>query len=73
MKNASEGALKGILGYTNDMVVSQDFVGDKRASIFDEHAGMMLSPNFAKIVSWYDNETGFSNKLTDLLYHSSTL
>ena len=73
MKEASEGELKGILGYTEDAVVSQDFVGDKRTSIFDKDAGIMLSPTFVKLVSWYDNETGYSNKLTDLLIHSSTL
>lgn len=73
MKTASEGELKGILGYTEDQVVSQDFIGDKRTSIFDKGAGIMLSPNFVKVVSWYDNETGYSNKLTDLLEYSSTL
>lgn len=73
MKAASEGELKGILGYTEDMVVSQDFVGDKRTSIFDKDAGIMLSPTFVKLVSWYDNETGYSNKLVDLLLYSSTL
>ena len=73
MKAASEGELKGILGYTEDLVVSQDFVGDKRTSIFDKDAGIMLSPNFVKLVSWYDNETGYSNKLTDLLLHSASL
>ena len=73
MKNASEGELKGILGYTEDQVVSQDFIGDKRTSIFDKGAGIMLSPKFVKVVSWYDNESGFSNKLTDLLEYSSTL
>ena len=73
MKKASEGELKGILGYTEDQVVSQDFIGDKRTSIFDKGAGIMLSPNFVKVVSWYDNEAGFSNKLTDLLEYSSTL
>ncbi len=73
MKAASEGELKGILGYTEDMVVSQDFVGDKRTSIFDKDAGIMLSPNFVKLVSWYDNETGYSNKLTDLLVYSASL
>lgn len=56
IKAASEGELKGILGYTEDAVVSQDFVGDKRTSIFDKDAGIMLSPNFVKLVSWYDNE-----------------
>lgn len=73
MKAASEGELKGILGYTEDLVVSQDFIGDKRTSIFDKDAGIMLSPNFVKLVSWYDNETGYSNKLTDLLVHSASL
>ena len=73
MKAASEGELKGILGYTEDAVVSQDFVGDKRTSIFDKDAGIMLSPTFVKLVSWYDNETGYSNKLTDLLIHSASL
>lgn len=73
MKTASEGDLKGILGYTEDQVVSQDFIGDKRTSIFDKGAGIMLSPKFVKVVSWYDNEAGFSNKLTDLLVYSSTL
>lgn len=73
MKSASEGELKGILGYTEDLVVSQDFVGDKRTSIFDKDAGIMLSPTFVKVVSWYDNEMGYSNKLVDLLTYSSTL
>lgn len=73
IKAASEGELKGILGYTEDLVVSQDFVGDKRTSIFDKDAGIMLSPNFVKLVSWYDNEMGYSNKLVDLLVHSASL
>jgi len=73
IKAASEGELKGILGYTEDAVVSQDFVGDKRTSIFDKDAGIMLSPNFVKLVSWYDNEMGYSNKLVDMLVHSSSL
>lgn len=73
MKAASEGELKGILGYTEDAVVSQDFVGEKRTSVFDKDAGIMLSPNFVKLVSWYDNEMGYSNKLTDLLVHSASL
>lgn len=67
IKAASEGELKGILGYTEDAVVSQDFIGDKRTSIFDKDAGIMLSPNFVKLVSWYDNEMGYSNKLVDML------
>ena len=66
MKNASENDLLGILGYCDDLVVSQDFIGDKRTSIFDANAGMELNPNFFKIISWYDNECGYSNKLLDL-------
>ena len=73
MKAASEGELKGILGYTEDAVVSQDFIGEKRTSVFDKDAGIMLSPTFVKVVSWYDNEMGYSNKLTDLLVHSASL
>ena len=65
-KSASEGALKGILGYTEEAVVSQDFVGDTRTSIVDAEAGMELNPQFFKIVSWYDNEAGYSSKLVDL-------
>ena len=66
MKTASEGSMKGVLGYTEEAVVSQDFVGDARTSIFDAGAGIQLSPKFVKVVSWYDNETGYSNKLVDL-------
>lgn len=73
IKAASEGELKGILGYTEDAVVSQDFVSDPRTSIFDKEAGIMLSPTFVKLVSWYDNEWGYSNKLADLLVHSASL
>lgn len=73
VKAASEGALKGILGYTEDAVVSQDFVGEKHTSVFDKNAGIMLSPNFVKLVSWYDNEMGYSNKLVDMLIHSASL
>ncbi|WPO82212.1 type I glyceraldehyde-3-phosphate dehydrogenase [Chryseobacterium sp. JJR-5R] len=73
IKSASEGELKGILGYTEDAVVSQDFVGDKRTSIFDKDAGIMLSPKFVKLVSWYDNEMGYSNKLVDMLIHAASL
>ncbi len=69
MKSAADGELKGILGYTEDEVVSQDFVGDARTSIFDAKAGIQLSPNFVKVVSWYDNEWGYSNKIVDLLVH----
>jgi glyceraldehyde 3-phosphate dehydrogenase len=73
MKDASEGELKGILGYTEDAVVSQDFLGDARTSIFDADAGIALNDNFVKIVSWYDNEWGYSNKIVDLLQHMSTV
>ena len=69
LKAASEGALKGILGYTEDDVVSTDFLTDPRTSIFDAKAGIQLSPTFVKLVSWYDNEWGYSNKLVDLLVH----
>jgi glyceraldehyde 3-phosphate dehydrogenase len=67
MKDASEGELKGILGYTEDDVVSEDFKGDARTSIFDAKAGIALNDNFVKVVSWYDNEWGYSNKLIDLI------
>ncbi|MBO0330214.1 MULTISPECIES: type I glyceraldehyde-3-phosphate dehydrogenase [Flavobacteriaceae] len=73
MKEASEGELAGILGYTDEDVVSQDFVGDARTSIFDAEAGIELSSNFFKVVSWYDNETGYSNKLVDLALHAASL
>jgi glyceraldehyde 3-phosphate dehydrogenase len=67
MKEASEGELKGILGYTEDDVVSQDFLGDARTSIFDAKAGIALNDRFMKVVAWYDNEWGYSNKLVDLV------
>jgi len=67
MKEASEGDLKGILGYTEDEVVSTDFVGDARTSIFDAKAGISLNENFVKVISWYDNEWGYSNKIVDLV------
>ncbi|WDF70400.1 type I glyceraldehyde-3-phosphate dehydrogenase [Sphingobacterium oryzagri] len=66
MKEAAEGDLKGILGYTEDEVVSSDFLGDARTSIFDAKAGISLNDNFVKVVSWYDNEWGYSNKIIDL-------
>ena len=66
MRDASENELKGILGYTDEAVVSQDFIGDPRTSIFDSGAGIQLDNNFFKIISWYDNEFGYSNKLIDL-------
>jgi glyceraldehyde 3-phosphate dehydrogenase len=69
MKEASEGELKGILGYTDEMVVSSDFLGDSHTSIFDEKAGIMLNDHFVKLVSWYDNEWGYSNKVLDLIKH----
>jgi len=67
MKKASEGELKGILGYTEDQVVSSDFLGDARTSIFDADAGIALNDTFVKVVSWYDNEWGYSNKTVDLI------
>ncbi len=67
MKEASEGELKGILGYTEDAVVSSDFLGDPRTSIFDAKAGIALTDTFVKVVSWYDNEIGYSNKVLDLI------
>jgi glyceraldehyde 3-phosphate dehydrogenase len=73
MKSASEGELSGILGYTDEAVVSQDFVGDARTSIFDAEAGIELNENFFKIISWYDNECGYSNKLIDLAKHVNSL
>ena len=66
MKKASEGELKGILGYTNEAVVSTDFRNDSRTSIFDEKAGIQLDPTFVKVVSWYDNEWGYSNKVCEM-------
>ncbi|MBA6314739.1 type I glyceraldehyde-3-phosphate dehydrogenase [Cellulophaga baltica] len=72
-KAASEGDLKGILGYTEEAVVSQDFIGDARTSIFDAGAGIELNSKFFKLVSWYDNEAGFSNKMLDLVQHVSKL
>tara|TARA_R110001632_G_scaffold43376_6_gene110046 strand:+ start:47516 stop:48517 length:1002 start_codon:yes stop_codon:yes gene_type:complete len=74
MKSASEsGPMVGVLGYTEDLVVSQDFVGDTRTSIFDAKAGIALNDNFVKIVSWYDNEMGYSTKIVDLIEYSATL
>lgn len=73
MKAASEGSMAGVLGYTEDSVVSQDFVGDTRTSIFDANAGIALNDNFVKIVSWYDNEIGYSTKIVDLIEYSASL
>ena len=67
MKAASEGEMAGVLGYTEDEVVSADFIGDARTSIFDAKAGIQLSPTFVKVVSWYDNEWGYSNKVLELI------
>ena len=69
MKEASEGSLKGFLGYTEDPVVSTDFIHDPRSSIFDQGAGIELNGNFFKLVSWYDNEWGYSNRVVDLMKH----
>ena len=69
MKKASENELKGILGYTEDEVVSSDFLGDARTAIFDAKAGIALTDTFVKVVSWYDNEIGYSNKVLDLVAH----
>ncbi len=73
MKSASEGDLKGILGYTEDAVVSNDFLGDFRTSIFDAGAGIMLSPTFVKVVSWYDNEMGYSAKVVELIEYMDSV
>jgi len=69
MKKASENELKGILGYTEEAVVSSDFIGDSRTSIFDAEAGIMLNPNFVKVISWYDNEMGYSHKILELIVY----
>ena len=71
MKSASEGELKGILGYTDEAVVSQDFVGESETSVFDSQAGIALTDTFVKVVSWYDNEMGYSYKIVDLVAHIS--
>ena len=73
MKEASETYLKGILGYTEEEVVSSDFIGDARTSIFDAKAGIALTDKFVKLVSWYDNEWGYSNKVLDLIAHMDTV
>ena len=71
MKEASEGELKGILGYTEDAVVSSDFLGDARTSIFDANAGVYLTDTFVKVISWYDNEWGYSNKLLEMIVYTA--
>ena len=73
MKAASEGELKGVLGYTEDPVVSSDFLGDPRTSVFDAEAGIALTDSFVKVVSWYDNECGYSNKMVDLIRYMSSV
>ena len=73
LKAEAEGALKGILGYTEDAVVSSDFLGDTRTSIFDAKAGIALTDTFVKLVSWYDNETGYSNKVLDLITYMASV
>jgi glyceraldehyde 3-phosphate dehydrogenase len=72
MKAASEGPMKGVLGYTEDAVVSNDFLGDSRTSIFDAGAGIQLSPTFVKVVSWYDNEWGYSSKVIELVEYMAS-
>ena len=73
MKFASENELKGILGYTEDEVVSQDFVSESRTSVFDANAGIELNSNFYKLIAWYDNEYGYANKIVDLIQYSASL
>ncbi|MFC2137278.1 type I glyceraldehyde-3-phosphate dehydrogenase [Bacteroidota bacterium] len=73
MKKASEGELKGVLGYTEEAVVSNDFIGDERTSIFDAGAGISLSANFVKVVSWYDNEMGYSTKVLELIEYMDSV
>lgn len=73
IKEASETTMKGILGYTNEEVVSQDFNGSSLSSIFDSNAGIALNSKFVKVVSWYDNEWGYSNRMADLAYHVATV
>jgi len=73
MKSASENEMAGVLGYTEDLVVSQDFIGDTRTSVFDANAGIALTDNFVKVVAWYDNEIGYSTKIVDLIEYSASL
>jgi len=73
MKKASEGELKGILGYAEDAVVSSDFIGDARTSIFDAGSGIALNDNFVKVISWYDNEWGYSVKVIDLINYIASV
>ena len=69
LKETAEGPMKGILDYTEDAVVATDFIGDEHSSIFDADAGIALTPTFVKLVSWYDNEMGYSNRVLDLMNH----
>ncbi len=73
LKNAANGELNGVLGYTEDEVVSSDFIGEARTSVFDAKAGISLNDNFVKLVSWYDNEWGYSNKVVELICHMATV
>lgn len=73
IKAAADGDMKGVLGYTEEAVVSSDFIGDARTSIFDAEAGIMLNPNFVKLVSWYDNEWGYSSKVLDMIAHMASV
>lgn len=72
IKEAAEGPLKGILGYTDEQVVSSDFVSDTHSSVFDAAAGISLNNNFVKLISWYDNEYGYSNRVVDLIKYIQT-
>jgi len=69
MKEAANGPLKGIMGYTEEEAVSSDFIGSSYSSVFDANAGIALSPTFVKLISWYDNEWGYSSRLVDLIIH----
>ncbi|MEI7504908.1 MAG: type I glyceraldehyde-3-phosphate dehydrogenase, partial [Paludibacter sp.] len=73
IKLASETSMKGILGYTEDSVVSSDFIHETRTSVFDANAGIALNGNFVKLVSWYDNEWGYSSKVLDLIAHMDSV
>jgi glyceraldehyde 3-phosphate dehydrogenase len=73
IREASEGPMKGILGYTEEQVVSTDFLGDTRSSIFDADAGISLNPHFVKLISWYDNEFGYSHRVVDLIEYIASV
>lgn len=73
MKEAAEGELKGVLAYTEDAVVSSDFLGNTHTSIFDANAGVYLTDTFVKVISWYDNEIGYSNKVLELIAHMANV